>query len=104
MSNWTLEKSENKEWLERAGQPRVGSRVQPDGWARPSWLIVSDWDKADFRLPSGNLLDIEFAVKVSLSSRSKKVYFEGDQSKVRVQIIFVGDCEPDVVVHGWMWI
>ena len=104
MSNWTLEKSENKEWLERAGQPQIGSRVQPDGWNGPSNLVESDWDKADFRLPSCNYMDLELAVKVSLSTRSQKVYFEGNQSKVRVQIIFVGDCEPDVVVHGWMWI
>lgn len=103
-SNWTIEKSEHSEWLEKAGQPMVGSRVQPDGWANSSNLVASDWDKADFRLPSARFTDVAFAVKVSMSERSKKVFCVGNQVKVRVQIVFVGDCEADTVVHGWMWI
>lgn len=103
-SDWTIEKSECGSWVEDGCQPELGRRVQPDGWNSPSHLVESDWDKADYRLPSCNYLDLSFAVKVQLSARSKKVYCSGRQMRVRVQITFVGDCQADVVVHGWMWV
>lgn len=104
MSNYTIEKSDHKEWVNENCQPELGSVIQPDGWGLRSHLTEETWEKADFRLPSPTYTDVSSAVKVSLSTRSKKVYFSGFETKVRVQIIFVGDCEPDLIVHGWMWV
>ena len=105
MSNYTLEKADHKEWVEANLKPKVGSVIQPDGWGLPSTLVDEDWwDKAEFRLPSPTYFDVSSAVNVELSERSKKIYVTGSAYKLRVKITFVGDCEPDIVVHGWLWV
>ena len=105
MSNYTIEKADHKEWVERHLSPQVGTVVQPDGWGLPSTLVDECWwDKAEFRLPSPTYSDVSSAVNVELSERSKKIYVTGSAYKLRVKITFVGDCEPDLIVHGWMWV
>ena len=93
----------NQKWYDKENlQPKVWNQVKPDGWKFAGTLVSCSWDKAEFRLQSGVYADVATAVNVELSERSNLVYVSGSTSKVRVKITFVGDCEPDVVVHGFM--
>ena len=87
--------------------PAVGKRVIPDGWGNPgntsgSLLIpCDDWDKADFRLPTGyHEFHYDLAVNVEVTGRT--VQSKGGCYVIRVKVTFVGDCEPDTISGGWM--
>lgn len=90
--------------------PQIGSYIEPDRWSYGNKLVASDWDEAQFRLltqyraggaytptPSGY---VEVAVNVEVTGRTLQRRKFG--LWVRVRITFVGDCEPDETVSGWM--
>lgn len=80
---------------------KVGSCIRPDGWRFGERLTVSDWNKAQFRLPTGSSGPIKsLAVNVTITGRTWQRR-EGDLW-VRVRVEFVGDGEPSVFVGGWM--
>ena len=89
-----------REAFERATTPRVGSYVVPDGWDFGSLLQPSDWDAAPFRLPSARYPTESWAVRVERTGTTLQRRQGGDF--VRVRVVFVGDCEPDTEVRGWM--
>lgn len=81
--------------------PKVGSYICADTWGERGIsgvdLIASDWSKAQFRAPLA--YDIAVSIKVTgrtVQTDSKMVGW------VRVEIEFVGDCEPSEFVRGWM--
>lgn len=80
--------------------PAVGKMVQPDGWG--SWeelLPCDDWDRADYRIA---VKKYDLAVRVEVTGNTVQMV-EGVQA-VRVKITFVGDCEPDSITRGWMYV
>lgn len=79
----------------------VGSVIKPDGWGLSERLQSSDWDRAQFRLPTGHqICSLQLAVNVAVTGRTLQRR-EGDLW-VRVKIEFVGDCEPSTFHSGWM--
>ena len=81
--------------------PKVGSYICADTWGKRDIfgvdLIVSDWGKAQFRAP----LAYDVAVNIKVTGRT----VQPDSRMigwVRVEIEFVGDCEPSEFVRGWM--
>ena len=80
---------------------KLGSCIRPDGWRFGERLTASDWNMAQFRLPTGSAGPIKsLAVNVTITGRTWQRR-EGDLW-VRVRVEFVGDGEPSVFVGGWM--
>lgn len=80
--------------------PTVGTYVKPDGWAFGERLTEGD-SFSTFRLPTGSGGPIKsLAVEVEVTGRT--IQRKWDMRLVRCKITFVGDCEPDTVVRGWL--
>lgn len=85
-------------------EPRLGRFVHPDGWSVGANLESSDWAPAAFRLPTNNGGPItSLAVNIKVSGRKLHIDSFGTK-RVRVAVIFVGDCEPDIPHVGWMYV
>ena len=81
--------------------PRVGCRIKPDGWPFGEQLIEGDSFSA-LRVLTGSAVIKSLAVRVEVTGRT--IQYKNWEQRVRVRITFLGDCEPDTVVHGWMWL
>jgi len=80
--------------------PQVGRYVKPDGWFLGANLTAGD-SFSPFRLPTNSGGPIKcLAVRVEVTGRTLKRV--AGLRVVRVRITFVGDCEPDTVVGGYM--
>lgn len=98
----------------RTVRPQIGSFVEPDGWrGRGEMLVASDWDEAQFRIPTSIRADgpylptpsgyVEVAVNVEITGRTLRWRgWNRGGSWVRVRIEFVGDGEPSTFSGGWM--
>src|ERR1041384_2449707 len=81
---------------------KVGSEIIPDGWhGARSKLIPSEWDAADFRLPSYSYDGIAYGVKIGITGRKIRYNLPGRTGMfVRVEIEWVNDGEPNTFSHG----
>ena len=59
-------------------------------------LPCDDWDKAQFRWPA---LGLEIACNVAITGRTFQRW--GDNHWVKVQMIWVGDGQPDQYTEAW---
>jgi hypothetical protein len=81
----------------------VGTPIQPEEWGLcGSRLEVSDWDQAEFRLPSLSYPDYSIAVNVRITGRTFQRRPYSDMRWVKVEIEFVGDGEPSTFTAGWV--
>ena len=79
----------------------VGTYVEPDGWGIGNKLNPGLEGFCPYYLPTNSGGPIkELAVRVEITGRSRQRRHGGYY--VRVKVIFVGDCEPDTVVKGWV--
>ena len=75
-------------------EAKVGYYVHADGWKFGECLKSSDWDKADFYLPTGYTFGTtEIATNIYISGR-KLIHKDGG-IYVRVQIEFVHDGDEE---------
>jgi len=82
-------------------EAKVGYYVCPILWKFGECLKSSDWDKADFYLPTGYTFGTtEIATNIYISGR-KLIHKDGG-IYVRVQIEFVHDGEENVHTYGVM--
>lgn len=82
-------------------EPKIGDLILPDGWTIPHRLEESDWEKAKFRLPTGQSVGVlSLAVNVEVSGKSEKRMF-GEWGWIRVKLEFVGDGEPSKIHYGY---
>ncbi len=80
----------------------VGSIIQPDNWNSAHALESSNWDQAEFILPTGHDCGItHLAVNVTITGRDY-VRRAGGSYWIRCRIVFVGDGTPDVRHSGWL--
>ncbi len=81
-------------------QPEVDSIVQPDNWPLSQRLLPSDWEAAQFRITTDQVVIPSLAVNIKVTGRT----WQRRQGNywVRVQIEFVGDGEPSTFHTGWM--
>ena len=80
--------------------PQVGRWVKPDGWPIGASLIDGD-SFSPLRLSTNSNGPVKsLAVRVETTGRT--VQRVSGLRVVRVRITFVGDCEPDTVVGGYM--
>ncbi len=82
-------------------EPHEDRWVKPDGWNVGGCLESSDWDAAQFRLPTGSNGPIK-SLAVNITVTGKKVRYYYGMEAVRVRIEFVGDGEPSTFTNGWM--
>ena len=83
--------------------PQVGRIVRPDGWTMYGRLIAGDSFSA-LRLTTNSYGPVkDLAVKIEVTGRTlQRDPRDRSMRVVRVKVIFVGDCEPDIVSGGWM--
>ena len=85
----------------REVEVKLDSYVVPENWRFGNRLIPSDWDKAQFRLPTNSGGPItSLAVNVAVTGRT--LQRRQGSLYVRCQIEFVGDGEPSTFAGGWM--
>ena len=83
-------------------QPKLGDTLYPDEWAPSStYLNPSDWDKAEWRVPSARYQDLPgLAIRLRVTGRT--VQRKYGNLVVRVEITWVGDGEPDTHSKGYL--
>ena len=77
--------------------------IWPDEWAGPTRLESSDWDKAEFYLPSYRYEGTVTAVNIRVTGRSFQRRPFSDRTWVRVQVEFLrdGDGSSEFVSARW---
>ena len=80
---------------------KVGSVIQADGW-KLSCRVEEGDDFSPFRIPTGDMVIESLAVRFEITGRTIQRDYAGP--KVRIKIIFVGDCEPDTTTRGWLFL
>ena len=80
----------------------LGKYIIPDEWRFGELLIESDWEAAQYRLPStgGDL-----AVNIRPTGKIRRAYVRNygqAWSAQRVEIEFVGDGYPSTFTRGWL--
>ena len=79
----------------------VGTYVKPDDWVYGSLLKAGLPGFCDYYLPVNSNGPIkEVAVNIEITGRSRRRLMS--DWYVRAKITFVGDGDPDVIVHGWV--
>jgi hypothetical protein len=103
MSTQSIQKREHEfEIYGRFYRVGVVAQIWPDEWSSATRLEASNWDRAEFYLPSFRYEGVVAAVNVEVTGRTFQHRPYSDQSWVRVQIEFVGDGDdPSVFVSGW---
>lgn len=97
---WTIEEYQSRLGIDDC-QPRIGRYVRPDGWSYGNCLEPSDWEEAQYRLPTNSGGPVtSLAVNVMVTGRT--VQRDNASPAVRVRIEFVGDGELSSFVSGWM--
>lgn len=92
----------------REVKPQVGSFVIPDGKLVGECLLPGDetvdagYRGSQFRWPTNDKLIPSVGVDIEITGRTlrRRAYQNG--YFVRCRIIFVGDCEPDSWIVGWL--
>lgn len=87
--------------------PKTGSLVVPDGWGvgqrLEDGMTCGDW-QCQFYLPTGHRYGItQLACNVHVTGRTIQLGPCG-QRRVRVQIVWIGDGEPNKPQGGWLYI
>jgi hypothetical protein len=72
--------------------------IYVDGWKFGVRLLESDWEKAQFRIPSQT--GCKPAVNITVTGRT--VQRKNDTYVARIKIEFVGDDEPSTFHAGWI--
>ena len=86
----------------------IGNYISPDEWKFGGILIESDnysdaeFAGCQFRMKSGNYEGVSYAVNIKITGR--KINYDLFNKRIRVEIEFVGDGEPSIKTHGWMFI
>ena len=81
-----------------------GTSVLPDNWTRSGKLIESEWEKADWYLMrSWDDVVSRLAVNIKVTGRKVAYDYFGNR-RIRCSITFVGDGEPDIKHHGWVYL
>lgn len=90
----------------REVSPKVGMAIEGDGWRFGYTLLdceqkepVPGFSGADFRIESMTTGESR-AVNVAITGRVPTTRLGSHW--LRCKITFVGDCEPDTVVKGWI--
>lgn len=79
--------------------PRIGDTLYLDGWT--TYLNPSDWNQAEWRVPSARYPGIPgLAINLRITGRTVQRKF--GNLVVRIEIIWVGDGEPDTYSKGWL--
>ncbi len=91
--------------LEAMGEVKatVGSLVWVDGWYSntiATKLIESDWEAAEFRMPSNRFDGVAYPVNIRITGRTAQR--RSGSWMVRIEIEFVKDGEPNTFGGGWM--
>ena len=83
---------------------KVGSGIIIDGWGYNEYcqLMGSDWDQADFRVPTNQPVIESLAVGNFRITGSTVQYRDGGQPMVRMSFEFIGDDEPNTSHSGWL--
>jgi hypothetical protein len=81
-------------------EAKVGSYVVPELWRIGGRLMPSDWEPAQFRLPTGQAVVTSVAVNVTVTGRTMQR--RQGSLYVRCQVEFVGDGEPSTFSGGWL--
>lgn len=84
-----------------AVEPKVGSLIKIDDWPFACPLREGD-SFSPFRVPTGQTVIKSLAVKIEFTGRT--IQWKSNGPRVRIKIIFVGDCEPDEQCGGWLLI
>lgn len=86
-------------------QAKVGDAVRIDTWGvGAAELIASDWDAAPLRVRTYQPVIESLAVRIEITGRKRHYTGYGSPDKVRCRVVFVGDCEPDEVTFGWLYL
>lgn len=85
---------------------RAGVRIISDGRLAKGGHFAplencEHWDGAPFMMPAQDGIPA-VAVRVEISGRTVRYDAVGNNPVIRVRIIFVGDCEPNQTVGGWI--
>jgi hypothetical protein len=104
MENIIQKRAHEVEIYGRLYRVGVGTTIWPDEWAGPTRLQASEWDKAEFYLPSYHYGDmgVVIAVNIKVTGRTFQRRPFSDRSWVRVQIEAVGDGEESTFFSAWM--
>ena len=81
----------------------TGCYIKPDGWKIGEKLIPSDWDQADYYLPTGYDFGItKLAVNIAITGRTHRFDSPISGPAMRCSVVFVGDGDPDVKCGAWI--
>lgn len=91
-------------------KPTVGNTIYIEDWAKNSngyttIESLDSWDKAEFRITTGNTIIPTLAANVEITGRTYQMrgcVTGFDESAIRVKVTIVGDGEPDTVLRGYM--
>lgn len=87
--------------------PAAGSIIKLDARRVSEQLQPCEFPEfAPFRFPSYSMQNVTGCVgpacRVEITGR--KINYTGDGARVRVQVVFIGDGEPDTTAGGWMYV
>ena len=82
---------------------RVGSVIQIDGW-KLSCRVGEGDDFSPFRIPTSNSVSVIESLAARFEITGRTIQYDASGPKVRIKIIFVGDCEPDTTTRGWLFL
>jgi hypothetical protein len=102
MNNTTIQKRAHEATIYgQLYRVEVGDLVHPGEWAGPIRLQGSEWDKAEFYVPSYTYKNTVRAVNIKVTGRTFQRRPFSNCNWIKVQIEFVGDGEPSEFVSGW---
>lgn len=85
---------------------KIGNYIKKDGQAIGDRIFdCDDWDEADFRYPNPITEWREshaIACKIKITGRKER-FFQG-AAWMRIEITWIGDCEPDTITRGFVMI
>jgi hypothetical protein len=102
MTTQTIQKRAHEVMIyDRLYRVAANDLVCPDEWAGPARLEVSDWEKAEFYLPSYRYEGVVIAVNIKVTGRTFQRRPYSDRYWVRVQVEFLRDDEPSEFASAW---
>jgi hypothetical protein len=92
--------------------PAIGDSIFPDGWdgfasrLSPDHLTPgysdSSFPGCDFRLPSGKLPGVSYAVNIRITGYRERYFPAANRWGYRCRVEFVGDGTPSNYCGGWI--
>jgi hypothetical protein len=103
MGNVIQKKSHEVQIYGRLHRVEVGTSIWPDEWIGPTNLTASEWDGAEFYLPSYRYSEqgVATPVNVRVTGRTFQRRPFSDRYWVRVQIEFIQDSREITFSAGW---